>query len=388
MVFKGEADNRGKINSNGNTDSEGNIDSKVKTGKQGKTWQTGKAGETGNAGKTGNTGRTGKTGRMGKTGNGGRTGRIGMAGKANMIGNKGKTGDAANTGKAGNVDNPCSIRARFTRGEELKYISHLDIARAFQRALRRSRVPISYSEGFNPQPHVVFGLPLAVGVTSEAEYADFRLYRYMEPGDFMERLNIELPQGLKLCETKIKRSKENIMAGISFASYKIYVHSSLGMGIGEARKKAAEFIKLETIMVPKEEKQGKEKRGRALENPGIHAEDNTGKNNTGGNYAGEEGGKNTGQSMEKNEVNIKSMVHKLDIEERAAEGMEEDAGGFIISALVSAGSRGNLKPAALVSAINRYMKTDFQIMHVHRTGLFIEDTGKITNPLSPRALGY
>ena len=68
------------------------------------------------------------------------------------------------------------LRVKFTRGEEVKYISHLDMLKVFERALRRANIPIAYNKGFNPRPQIVFGLPLSVGVTSESEYADLEIY--------------------------------------------------------------------------------------------------------------------------------------------------------------------------------------------------------------------
>ncbi|HRS21141.1 MAG TPA: TIGR03936 family radical SAM-associated protein, partial [Clostridia bacterium] len=49
------------------------------------------------------------------------------------------------------------IRLKFTKGSEVKYISHLDLMRVFQRALRRTGIPISYSSGFNPHMEISFG---------------------------------------------------------------------------------------------------------------------------------------------------------------------------------------------------------------------------------------
>src|SRR5690242_15350351 len=68
-----------------------------------------------------------------------------------------------------------NIRTKFRRSDEVKFISHLDLMKVFERAIRRARLPIAYSQGFNPHPGMVFGLPLSVGVTSDAEYGDFEI---------------------------------------------------------------------------------------------------------------------------------------------------------------------------------------------------------------------
>ena len=64
------------------------------------------------------------------------------------------------------------LRIRFTREEEIKYISHLDLMRLWQRALNRAGIAIAYSEGFNPHPRLVIALPLPVGCTGAREVID------------------------------------------------------------------------------------------------------------------------------------------------------------------------------------------------------------------------
>jgi len=64
------------------------------------------------------------------------------------------------------------IRVRFSRGEELKFISHLDIMRLWQRSLHRADIPLAYTEGFSPHPRISLAAPLAVGVTSQSELMD------------------------------------------------------------------------------------------------------------------------------------------------------------------------------------------------------------------------
>jgi radical SAM-linked protein len=64
------------------------------------------------------------------------------------------------------------LRIRFGRGQELKFISHLDLTRLWHRALRRAGVALAYSEGFNPHPRLSLAAPLQLGATSEAELMD------------------------------------------------------------------------------------------------------------------------------------------------------------------------------------------------------------------------
>lgn len=90
------------------------------------------------------------------------------------------------------------LRIRFSRGEELKYISHLDLIRLWQRALVRAGMPLSYSAGFNPHPRISLALALAMGVTSEAELMDITLDKFISPHTFTTALNRQLPRGIAI----------------------------------------------------------------------------------------------------------------------------------------------------------------------------------------------
>ena len=90
------------------------------------------------------------------------------------------------------------LRIRFSRGEEVKYISHLDLMRFWERALRRARVPLAYSEGFTPHPRISLAAPLALGVTSEAELMDITVTRWVTPHWFTSAISQQLPTGFKV----------------------------------------------------------------------------------------------------------------------------------------------------------------------------------------------
>jgi radical SAM-linked protein len=92
------------------------------------------------------------------------------------------------------------LRLKFSRGEQLKYLSHLDLMRLWERALRRAGLPAAYSEGFSPHPKISLASPLAVGVTSCAELMDVFLNRTVSPGIFMKKVAPQLPQGIEVLE--------------------------------------------------------------------------------------------------------------------------------------------------------------------------------------------
>ena len=92
------------------------------------------------------------------------------------------------------------LRIRFCRGQEIKFISHLDIMRLWQRAFYRAGIPLAYSEGFSPHPQISLAAPLAVGVTSEAELMDILCIKLVSPHWLTTAVNQQLPPGMEILQ--------------------------------------------------------------------------------------------------------------------------------------------------------------------------------------------
>jgi radical SAM family uncharacterized protein/radical SAM-linked protein len=90
------------------------------------------------------------------------------------------------------------IRSRFIKIGEARFLGHLEMVDVFVRAARRAAIPMQFSEGFHPLPRISFTNPLPVGTESLAEYMDLDLGRYMKADEFQDRLNRELPAGLRI----------------------------------------------------------------------------------------------------------------------------------------------------------------------------------------------
>jgi radical SAM-linked protein len=84
----------------------------------------------------------------------------------------------------------------------MRFISHLDLMRLFQRTLRRSGLPIAITKGFNPHPKVSLGRALKLGLESEEESAVFYFDKAVEARDFIDKLNEQLPEGIKIKDAK------------------------------------------------------------------------------------------------------------------------------------------------------------------------------------------
>lgn len=89
-------------------------------------------------------------------------------------------------------------RLFYTKTGRLKYISHLDTNRLMQRTLKRSGLPVWYSEGFNPHIYITFALPLALGLESEYEVMDFRLTVERPADEIAEKIQASFPEGMKV----------------------------------------------------------------------------------------------------------------------------------------------------------------------------------------------
>ena len=86
----------------------------------------------------------------------------------------------------------------FEKGKTLRYIGHLDLMRAMQRALRRSGLPIRYSNGFNPHIRLSFAAPLSVGVVGLRELMEVPLEDGVTEQGFQDGMNAVLPDCLRI----------------------------------------------------------------------------------------------------------------------------------------------------------------------------------------------
>ena len=92
------------------------------------------------------------------------------------------------------------LRLKYTKRGRLRFTSHRDFSRAFERALRRAQVPIAYSSGFSPHPRVSYANATPTGVASEAEYLEIALNQVADPEVIRASLDQALPIGLDLIE--------------------------------------------------------------------------------------------------------------------------------------------------------------------------------------------
>ncbi|MBQ9746222.1 MAG: DUF2344 domain-containing protein [Clostridia bacterium] len=148
------------------------------------------------------------------------------------------------------------MRVKFSKTGSLKFISHLDLQRTMQSSFLRSKLPIYYSEGFNPHPKVVFSPPLSVGVSSLTEFVDVKMLADVPPEEIMAKLNASFPKGLCALECYTPTAKFN---DIKWGLYEIKFELPCEAH-ADVCEKAKAALTAEEIIVEKFTKKGEPKR--------------------------------------------------------------------------------------------------------------------------------
>lgn len=116
------------------------------------------------------------------------------------------------------------IRVKFSKFGNMRFIGHLDFLRYFQKAIRRSGIPIKYSEGFSPHQIMSFAAPLSIGVEGMSEYMDIELHENasISSKSAIKLLNQHMCEGVEVLSFKrLADNAKNSMSLVSFADYKV-----------------------------------------------------------------------------------------------------------------------------------------------------------------------
>ena len=112
------------------------------------------------------------------------------------------------------------VRITFCKGEAIKYTSHLDLMRAWERSLRRASVPVAYSKGFNPRARLQLAAALPLGHTGEAEVLDVWLERPVPVAELVSALVGRLPEGLRVSQARqVPRAEPALQTQVTSADY-------------------------------------------------------------------------------------------------------------------------------------------------------------------------
>lgn len=230
------------------------------------------------------------------------------------------------------------IRAKFTKQEYIKYISHLDLMRVFQRAFRRANIPVKYSEGFNPHPQFSLATALALGVSSDGEYMDVELDTYIEPEEFKQRLNIVLPNGIKILKAVFSDDKDSIVSLIRWATYIIGFSTKEKATPEEITSEIDSFLSREELILTK--------------------------------------GKKKGKKVTVKQHNVRERIKELFL-------LSNENDTIILKTTLMTGSQGNLKPEEVVELLKEYteIKIEEDSLKLHRLELFVEKDGAASLPI-------
>ena len=190
------------------------------------------------------------------------------------------------------------VRLRFSKTGALVYIGHLDVMRYFQKLLRRSGIPVAYTEGFSPHQILSFSHPLPLGMESIGEYADVLLTEKITTKEALESLKAQSVPEIEVFSFKELSEKcENAMASVIAARYEIsFADKATPFDIEKA---ANDLMSCDEVIVLKKTKKSEK------------------------------------------EVNIRPLVYELSADNATGR----------INMLVSAGSKDNVKPELVINAM-------------------------------------
>lgn len=195
---------------------------------------------------------------------------------------------------------------KFEKTGDIRYISHLDLMRQFQRAFKRTEIRLAYSQGFNPHPKMSFAQPLSLGFTSIGEYLEFETIEITENDEIKNRMNETFPNGIKILGCfRLNAQNKTTAALVCFGSYEIILDNPFSEDVKDILTR---FLAQKQILIEKQQKKGKTA-----------------------------------------EVDIRPMIIDLSVSEQGEK--------LVLQILVATGSSANLNPELLMKALFQFAGT-------------------------------
>lgn len=149
------------------------------------------------------------------------------------------------------------IRARFRKGERVRHISHLDVLRYWERAIRRAGLPLCYSQGFTPHPKIAFAAPLPLGFIGEGEIMEVLLEERVPLDRFADDLTGQTTPDLELRDaTEVALGLPALPTLLRWADYRLALE---GVTPEHATESVNAFLATETFPW-RQEREGKKAR--------------------------------------------------------------------------------------------------------------------------------
>ena len=145
-------------------------------------------------------------------------------------------------------------RVVFAKNGDMRFIGHLDLQQLLERALRRSGLPLRYSQGFSPKVRLNLASALPLGFTSSAEMMDFWLEQPMEPSLIQQQLNSALPTGIRILSvTEVSNDFPSLQASLKAAEYKVSFKA--GVDVSAVYTNLEELLNEPNLIVTRRNKQ-------------------------------------------------------------------------------------------------------------------------------------
>ena len=146
------------------------------------------------------------------------------------------------------------IRLRYAKRGRLRFTSHRDFGRAFERAVRRAAVPVAFSSGFSPHPRISYAGASPTGAASEAEYLEIGLRERCDPEDVRARLDTALPDGLDVLEAVDARPGPSLADRLEASRWLLRLPS---VRVEDAAEAVEAFLAREAVEVERMTKKGR-----------------------------------------------------------------------------------------------------------------------------------
>lgn len=211
-------------------------------------------------------------------------------------------------------------RIKFEKGENVRFLGHLDLMRTFQRIIRRAKLPIKYSEGYNPHQIISFAQPLSVGLISECEYLEMETVENINIDELKEKINKNSPEGINILDVRIvEKNEKKAMAALELARYEVILDKEF------KKEDIIKYMDQDKILVIKKTKK------------------------------------------KIKEIDIKEDIKEINIDNN------------ILNVLLSAGSVRNIKIDLVLKTLYDFFDESFDIykMDIKRMGLYKIDNGEI-----------
>lgn len=228
------------------------------------------------------------------------------------------------------------IRMQFRKTREGRFMSHLDLMHTWERVIRRSQLPLAFSQGFNPHPKINFASALAVGTTSDGEYMDMELTADLPLEQVKQELDRAMPPAFEVTAMKVVTGKvPSLMSIIERGRYQLRLEFVEEVTQQQLEDAVEEFWKREEIIIYRYKKNSKDKKA----------------------------------------VNIRPGVYEMKL--------TADGRYAVLDILVQSGNEGNIRPEEVAYGLmSAGMPAVQHVVRIHRLGLYLFDKeGAMVTPL-------